>query len=62
MIDGLINIEEIRYKTILFTFFKRQHSYKMNIGCTVFAIHFPVFVAMKYGQPSFVSNINHQQV
>ena len=56
MIDGLINIKKIRYKTLLLTFVKRIHSYKINISIALFlAMQCPVFLAMKYGQSTHTS-------
>ena len=52
MIDGLINIEEKRYKNLLFLFFKRIHNYKINTSIAPFLpTQHSVFVLIKYDQP-----------
>ena len=51
---GLINIEEILYKVLLFTFFKTTQLHDKHISCTVFAMQCPIFVSLKYGQPKHI--------
>ena len=45
MIDGLINIDEIRYETLCFSFSKRIHSYKINIPISPFLPHNVLFLS-----------------
>ena len=36
MIDGLINLEEIHYKTLLLLFHRRIYNYKINVLIALF--------------------------
>ena len=57
MNGDLINIEKIRYKTILCIFFSKNTELQdKHIGCTVFAKPCPVFVSIKYGQLIFTAS------